>query len=198
MRKLAEATTEGIVFHNHGVVTDVNEAMQRMLGYALEEVVGRRILDFVPEMWRQTVSDYMVGGLEEPYEAAVIHRHGHEIPVEVVGKTMPFAGGTYRLAVLRDISARKAAQERINSWRRDNLTQLPNRLYLMERLDSIRMARRRQGTVATLFRDLDNFKLVNDSLGTTLAMCCCARWRTGSSRRCEKPTWWRAWAVTSS
>ena len=167
MRKLAEATTEGIVFHNQGVVTDANEAMQRMLGYSLDELVGRRILDFVPETWRQTVSDYMAGGREEPYEAAVMHRVGQVIPVEVVGKTLPFAGGTYRLAVLRDISARKAAQERIEFMAlHDNLTQLPNRLYLMERLESIlAMARRREATVATLFVDLDNFKLVNDSMG---------------------------------
>ena len=167
MRKLAEATTEGIVFHNQGVVTDANEAMQRMLGYSLDELVGRRILDFVPETWRQTVSDYMAGGREEPYEAAVMHRVGQVIPVEVVGKTLPFAGGTYRLAVLRDISARKAAQERIEFMAlHDNLTQLPNRLYLMEGLESIlAMARRREATVATLFVDLDNFKLVNDSMG---------------------------------
>ena len=167
MRKLAEATTEGIVFHNQGVVTDANEAMQRMLGYALDELVGRRILDFVAETWRQTVMDYMAGGLEQPYEAAVLHRSGQEIPVEVVGKTLPFAGGTYRLAVLRDISARKAAQERIEFMAlHDNLTQLPNRLYLMERLESIlALARRREATVATLFVDLDNFKLVNDTMG---------------------------------
>ncbi|MBK6294663.1 MAG: diguanylate cyclase [Rhodoferax sp.] len=167
MRKLAEATTEGIVFHNQGVVTDANEAMQRMLGYSLDELVGRRILDFVPETWRQTVIDYMAGSLEEPYEAAVLQRSGQEIPVEVVGKTLPFAGGTYRLAVLRDIRARKAAQERIEFMAlHDNLTQLPNRLYLMERLESIlALARRREATVATLFVDLDNFKLVNDTMG---------------------------------
>ena len=167
MRKLAAATTEGIVFHHHGVITDTNEALQRMLGYSLGELTGRTILEFVPEDWKQTVIEYMQTGREDAYEAAVIDRHGRHIPVEIVGKTMPFKGGTYRLAVLRDISARKAAQERIEFMAlHDTLTQLPNRLYLMERLDSIlAMARRRDATVATLFVDLDNFKLVNDSLG---------------------------------
>lgn len=167
MRKLAEATTEGIVFHHQGVITDSNEALQHLLGYSLEDMVGRAILDFIPEAWRQTVSEYMQSGREDPYEAAVRHQRGHAIAVEIVGKTMPFEGGTYRLAVLRDISARKAAQARIEFMAlHDNLTQLPNRLYLMERLDGIlAMARRRHGVVATLFIDLDNFKLVNDSLG---------------------------------
>lgn len=167
LRKLADATTEGIVFHHQGVITDSNEALQRLLGYPLGDMVGRTILDFIPEAWRQTVSEYTQSGREDPYEAAVLDQQGREIPVEIVGKTMPYEGGTYRLAVLRDISARKAAQARIEFMAlHDNLTQLPNRVHLMERLDSIlAMARRRHAMVATLFIDLDNFKLVNDSLG---------------------------------
>lgn len=167
LRKLADATTEGIVFHHQGVITDSNEALQRLLGYPLGDMVGRTILDFIPEAWRQTVSEYTQSGREDPYEAAVLDQQGQEIPVEIVGKTMPFEGGTYRLAVLRDIRARKAAQARIEFMAlHDNLTQLPNRVHLMERLDSVlAMARRRHAMVATLFIDLDNFKLVNDSLG---------------------------------
>lgn len=167
MRKLAEATDEGIVFHKETLITDVNEALQRMSGYALEEMVGHKTLEFVPEAWKQTVIDYIQAGREDPYEAAIIHKDGREIPVEMVGKTMPFKGETYRLAVVRDITARKETQKRIEFMaHHDTLTQLPNREYMKERLEKIlALARRRKGSTAILFIDLDNFKTVNDSLG---------------------------------
>jgi len=48
----------------------------------------------------------------------------------------------------------------------DPLTRIPNRLYFMDRLESaIEIFRHKESTFAVLFVDLDEFKLVNDSLG---------------------------------
>ncbi len=167
MRKFAQATDEGIVFHANGLITDGNQAVERMLGFSVAEVVGRPVLDFIPDAWKQVVFEHIRSGLEEPYEAMVRAKGGQELPVEIVGKTMPFGSETYRLAVVRDISARKDAQARIQFMAlHDPLTLLPNRVYLKDRLDSLlAQARRNQRLMAVLFIDLDNFKTVDDSLG---------------------------------
>ncbi len=167
MRKFTEATDEAIVFHRDGIITDGNEALTRLTGYGLQEVVGVSIFNFISPEWRAVALDYARTGREDPYEVTIRHKDGHVIPVEVVGKTMPLHHADYRIVVVRDITTRKQAQEREAFIAlHDTLTQLPNRHFLMEQLSQvISLARRRHGRVAVLFVNLDHFKTVNDSLG---------------------------------
>lgn len=167
MRKFAAATNEGIFFHKGGILTDVNDALLAITGYTREEIIGRNGFDFVAPGSRQMAIAYLREEREEPYEAEVVHKDGHKIPVELVGKTVFQNGEAHRLGALRDITVRKHAEARIQYMaHHDMLTGLPNRAYLTERLTTILALARRHGTlVAILFIDLDNFKIVNDSLG---------------------------------
>ena len=167
MRKFAAATSEGIFFHKNGILTDVNEALLAITGYKREEMIGHELWEFIPGEWHQTMSDYMREGREDTYEAEVVHKNGHRIAVELVGKTVFLKGEAHRLGALRDITARRHAEARIQYLaHHDMLTGLPNRAYLTERLTTILALARRHGTlVAIMFIDLDNFKTVNDTLG---------------------------------
>ena len=132
MRKFTEATDEAIVFHRDGIITDGNEALTRLTGYPLAEVVGLSIFNFISPEWRAVALDYTRSGREDPYEVTIRHKDGHAIPVEVVGKTMPLHHADYRIVVVRDITARKQAQEREAFIAlHDTLTQLPNRHFLV-------------------------------------------------------------------
>ncbi len=66
-----------------------------------------------------------------------------------------------------DITARKSAEEQIRRMAHfDSLTNLPNRVLLMDRLErAIALSARNQTHTGVLFIDLDYFKNINDTLG---------------------------------
>jgi diguanylate cyclase (GGDEF)-like protein len=79
------------------------------------------------------------------------------------------AAAATELALRRSL-ARRERQERKQRHEalHDGLTGLPNRVLFSERLDrAIRRAKRRDAPFAIVLLDLDNFRVVNDSLGHT-------------------------------
>jgi diguanylate cyclase (GGDEF)-like protein/PAS domain S-box-containing protein len=167
LRKFADASRAGIVFHDEGRITDCNEALLALVGYTYGEMMGSEVINYVVPARREEALEHVRTGYERPYESEVLHKDGRVIPVEFEGRVMPLDGKIYRLSIVRDIRRRKQAEARIDFLaHHDLLTGLPNRALLLERLEFVLASARRRGTrAAVLFIDLDNFKVVNDSLG---------------------------------
>ena len=109
----------------------------------------------------------------EPFrmEYRLFHRDGHIVWVHDEARMVRDDRGVPRFShgVMMDISDRKRGEENVAFLAyHDELTGLPSRSMFDELLElSISRARRHDGAVAVIAVDVDDFRLVNDSLGHT-------------------------------
>jgi PAS domain S-box-containing protein len=116
-RRLSETTHEGIVIHEGGLVLDANPQAAAMLGYEVSQLIGRDALDFIAPESRDLVLEHMAAGYEEAYEVLFLKKDGTTLPVEVCGKAALYQGRPVRIGIMRDISARKRAEEELQRAR---------------------------------------------------------------------------------
>ncbi len=89
----------------------VNQEHSRVLGYTREELLGMSVLDIVPEVdWAQHWSELKARG-SLSLETEVLTKDGRRVPVEVSVNYFEYGGKAYNLALGRDISERKQAEE---------------------------------------------------------------------------------------
>jgi len=155
----------------------VSPASQRLLGYAPAEIMETDFAAYLHPDDRERVQRaygaFILCGGAETHAYRLRHKNGHYVWVEshwvatlVAPLTSAGTEDSVVVAIVRDISERKAAETKI-AWmaRHDALTGLANRVLLREQLEAAQAFVEKGGSVAVLSLDLDHFKSVNDSLG---------------------------------
>ncbi len=169
-----KAAREGITITSpDGTIIAVNDAFTRITGYSRAEAIGQnpRILKshrqdgtFYADFWKKLLESGSWAG-----ELWNQRKNGDVYPsmLTVTSVRNAQAKPTHFVGVFSDISHQKNYETRLEQMAYyDELTGLPNRSLLVDRLkQALTRARRHGGCVIVAYIDLDGFKEINDTHG---------------------------------
>ncbi len=153
---------------------DVNATACRMLGFEREDflqVGPNRSLEGDLHKLEELYDKLLAGDQSGAMTELLLHcKDGSPLAVEVQRRTLRSGASWILVAVARDITERKEAEQRLLKLAHfDTLTGLPNRSQFYDSLvHSLHQARDHKWSLAVLFLDVDRFKNVNDTLGHTI------------------------------
>jgi diguanylate cyclase (GGDEF)-like protein/PAS domain S-box-containing protein len=161
-----------------GHVSYLNGAAERLMRWTSIDAMGRRLeevfhlievesREVIPNPMTLAAEQNIVVGL--PAMSVLIRRDGTELPIEDSCAPIHDRDGrvTGAVMVFHDVStARDLSQQLAYQAAHDNLTDLPNRSLLSDRMaQAVAAAYRHHTILAVLYLDVDRFKHINDSLG---------------------------------
>ncbi|GFK92916.1 putative signaling protein [Fundidesulfovibrio magnetotacticus] len=183
LQLILDGAGEGILgIDRHGLIGFANPAACQMVGYPPDGLLGRsphRMLHHTrpdgktnPEEHCRVAETLKDGERRSSSEEVFYRSDGSHFPVEYnVAPLLNGSGIHGAVMVFKDITERKRHEAVLKHQAfHDALTGLPNRAMLLDRLQKAldRVRKAQSPGLCLMFLDLDDFKLVNDSLGHTL------------------------------
>lgn len=177
LNKLSAAVEQNptsiIITNKEGVIEYVNPKFEEISGYHSEEVIGKnpRILNSgstshnqYKQLWKTISAGITWRGefRNKRKDGTLYWEQASIFPIfSKIGDI------THFIAIKEDINERKAVENKLfQRANYDILTGLPNRELAKDRLSqATKRARRNDSAIALIFIDLDNFKIINDTMG---------------------------------
>jgi len=189
-QRIFEYTPDALlVIDRAGHITLANAQAETLFGYDRNELLGQPVEKLVPPRFAARHAGHRAGFEAEAHsrqmgaavELFALRKDGRELPVDIMLSPMMIKGEALTLCVVRDITERKAATDKLRQQTeelqklhvalkeqadRDSLTGLFNRRAFHELASQmLRSAHRHKESTALLMIDLDHFKQVNDRFG---------------------------------
>lgn len=152
------------------VIIEANPPVERLLGYHEEDIPGLTLYDFIvknKDDIYQEILDYLKDRKFYIGERKFRKKDGTLVNVEISVHLIVYGNREVFCITARDITPRKIAEKQLAyAATHDPLTGLINRLLFYDRLArELARARRNRSMIALIYIDLDDFKIINDTLG---------------------------------
>ncbi|HKB58560.1 MAG TPA: PAS domain S-box protein [Gallionellaceae bacterium] len=120
-----DSVADGIItISERGVIESFNPSAEKMFGYAAAEVVGRNINMLMGEPFHSEHDGYLRRYLEggggavvgKEREVQALRKDGSGFPLNLLVNEMGLGGQRHFIGVVRDITARKSAEQQLNAF----------------------------------------------------------------------------------
>lgn len=175
-----EASSHGVaiidITKSNQPIIYVNKAFERITGYSEKQALGFNLSQLqgskIDQVNQKRISLAIKEQREEVVEIESYKKNGEgywcELSVAPVSDS--FSKVRHYVCILNDITQRREMEQQlVRQATHDSLTELPNRVLLVDRVEqAILQAKKKKNLLAFLFLDLDRFKMTNDILGHTV------------------------------
>jgi diguanylate cyclase (GGDEF)-like protein/PAS domain S-box-containing protein len=180
-RRKSESRFQSLVQNSTDLITVIeadstikyqSPSVEKVLGYSSDDLLGSRLAELLHPHENERVLSLLTEGLDEEQSEAVDcrlrHRDGSWLYFEVLRTNLLHDENVGGIVLNgRDVSERKAFEEQLTHQAfHDPLTNLANRALFTDRVQhALARQARESNSLAVIFIDLDDFKIINDSLG---------------------------------
>ena len=125
LNAILDTAVDGIItIDERGIIESVNPATESIFGYSSGELVGENVKMLMPSPYREEHDGYMARYLQSGQrriigigrEAEGQHKDGTRFPIDLAVSEIRVPGATVFTGVVRDISARRRAEDEARRW----------------------------------------------------------------------------------